>query len=136
MSAENVELARRYYEALNAAYKTGEIRAFVETTCDPEIIIQPSGFLPETSEVHGHEETIKFISAQQEAFESLSLEPQEIIDAGDVVVVPVRLGGRARHTGLEMEFSFVQVATVRAGKTARIEVYTEMADALKAAGLE
>ena len=51
------------------------------------------------------------------------------------MVVPVRFGGRARHTGIDVEFSYVHVLTVQNGKTVRIDVYESKAQALEAAGL-
>jgi ketosteroid isomerase-like protein len=70
-----------------------------------------------------------------EAFEQFWVEPQEIIDAGDKVIVPVRFGGRARHTGLEVRFEVVHVCTARDGKWTRIDMYVSKADALEAVGL-
>ena len=60
----------------------------------------------------------------------------EFIDRGDYLVVPYRFGGRARHTGLTFEFSFVHLITLRDGKVTRREVHRTVAEALEAAGLE
>ena len=76
-----------------------------------------------------------FTRRQAEAFDRLSMEPEEIIEAGDRVVVPLRLGGRARFTGIPIEFSLVHVATFRNGKALRVDVYADKAEALKAVGL-
>jgi ketosteroid isomerase-like protein len=100
MSREDIELLRRSYERWNEAYKTGEFLPLIEELCDPEIVLRPAGILPESSEMRGHEGVLRFTTNQAEAFEALSVEPEEFIDAGERVVVPVRLGGRARHTGL------------------------------------
>ena len=54
---------------------------------------------------------------------------------GDYLVVPYRFGGRARHTGLPVEFSFVHLITLRDGKVTRCEVHKTVAEALEAAGL-
>src|SRR5438105_14448273 len=102
MSQQNVELARRGYAALNDAYKTGEFQAAIEEFCDPEIVLRPSGILPESSEMHGHEGLLRFAALQTEAFEEFWVEPLEIIDAGERVVVPARFGGRAQHSRLEV----------------------------------
>jgi ketosteroid isomerase-like protein len=135
MSRENVELAQRGYAAFNAAYRTGEFLPAIEEFCDPEIVLTPSGLLPESSEMHGHAGVLQFTKLQAEAFEEMSIEPQDYVDAGDRVVVPVRLGGRARHTGIEIDFSFVHVLTIREGKLARIDVYRGKSEALEAVGL-
>jgi ketosteroid isomerase-like protein len=136
VSEENIALARRYYAALNEAYETGEIASLIQAVCDPEITVKPSGLLPETSEVHGRAETIMFITAQQQAFERLSVRPEEFIDAGEAVVVPIRLVGRARHTGIDVDLPFFQVASFRGERLLRMEIYTDKAEALRAAGLD
>ena len=135
MSQENVELARRGYAALNEAYQTGEFLSAVQEFCDPEIVLRPSGILPESSEMRGHEGLLRFAGLQTEAFEEFWVEPQEFIDAGDRVVVPVRFGGLAQHTGLEVVFDVVHVCTARDGKWTRIDMYVSKAEALEAVGL-
>ncbi|MFL5867929.1 MAG: nuclear transport factor 2 family protein [Thermoleophilaceae bacterium] len=135
MSQENVELARRGYVALNEALRSGDFLSAVQEFCDPEIVLKPAGILPESREMRGHEGMVQFMGIQAEAFEGFSVEPQEFIDAGDEVVVPVRFGGRAVHTGLDVHFEVVHVCTAHGGKWKRIDVYAERAQALEAVGL-
>jgi ketosteroid isomerase-like protein len=138
MSQENLELARTGYAAMNRAYATGDWQTFtrhLEATCHPEVVLKPSGILPESAEMHGREGILQFAIAQTEAFEEMWIEPQEFIDAGDRVAVPVRLGGRARHTGLDIEFSVVHVWTIRDGKSERLDMFRTKAEALEAVGL-
>jgi ketosteroid isomerase-like protein len=135
MSQENVELARRGYETLNVAYKTGNFQDAFERFCDPDIVLTPSGILPESSQMHGHEGMVRFATLQTEAFDDFWVEPQAFIDAGDRVVVPVRFGGRAHHSGLDVAFEVVHVLTARDGKWTRIDMYASKAQALEAVGL-
>ena len=136
VSQENVELARRGYEALNEALRTGIFQEAIDAFCDPDIVLVPSGILPESTEMHGHDGMRLFLDVQTEAFEDFFVEPQTFIDAGPQIVVPVRFGGRARHTGLDVTFEVVHVLTARDGKWTRIDVYPSEAEALKAVGLE
>ena len=69
-----------------------------------------------------------------EAFREMWIEPEEFIDAGDKLVVPVRFGGQARHTGIELEFTFVHVWTMRDGKSIRMDVFETRREALEAVG--
>jgi ketosteroid isomerase-like protein len=62
------------------------------------------------------------------------VKPQEYIDAGDHVVVPIRFGGRARHSGLEVAFEVVHVLTSRDGKWTRVDMYQTKVEALAAVG--
>jgi ketosteroid isomerase-like protein len=135
ISEQNVELARRGYAALNDAFKTGDFLPAIQEFCDPEIVLRPSGILPESSAMYGHEGMLRFVTLQTEAFEEFSVEPQEVIDAGDRVVVPIRFGGRARYTGLEVAFEVVHVWTARDGKWTRLDMYVSKAEALEAVGL-
>lgn len=138
MPEQNVELARRWYAALNAAFEKGDFSdlvPFLEAHYDPQVVLRTSGMFPETAEMHGHAGLLRFITNQMEAFTKMWIEPDQFIVGGEKVVVPVRFGGRARHTGLEAEFSVVHVATIRDGKVARIDMYQGKEEALEAAGL-
>lgn len=136
MSQQNVEIARRTYEALNQMLVGREVdRDLIESQWTADAVLRPSGVLPETAEVRGHDGVARFLSNQMEAFDQLRVEPLEFFDAGDRVVVPIRLGGKARYTGMDVAFELVQVFTLRDGKIARLDVYRERAEALEAAGL-
>jgi ketosteroid isomerase-like protein len=138
MSQENVELARRGYAALNEAYRSGDVNDLLpltEQTTDPDVVLRTADTFVESGEWHGREGLLQFTADQMEAFKEMWIEPQEFIDAGDIVVVPLRFGGQARHTGIEVEFSYVHVITIRNGKTLRIDVYESKRKALEAAGL-
>jgi hypothetical protein len=75
VSQENVNLARRGYEALNEAYRTGEFLAALEETGDPEFVLVPSGILPESSEMRGHSGVLRFLTVQTEGFDDFWIEP-------------------------------------------------------------
>lgn len=85
--------------------------------------------------MHGHDGIARFLANQMDAFEELRIEPLEFVDAGDRVVVPVRFGGRARYTGMEVVFAVVHVVTVRDGRSARTDMFREVDQALDAVGL-
>ena len=151
MSRENVEIVRRFYEVAAAAYAgieavqeahEKEIRRVLpaaEAILTSDVVVrapEDSNF-PDTGtgEWHGHEGFMQFAAGQTEGFREMSIAPQEFIDAGDKVMVPMQFGGRARHTGIEVRFAFVHVLTIRDGKVARLDVYVNKAQALEAAGL-
>ena len=122
--------------ALNEKLKTGVVdRQAVEETRAPDCVLRPSGLLPESSEMHGHEGIVRFMTAQMEAFDEMQVEVLDLIDADDRVVVPLRFGGPARHTGLDVNFAVVHLLTVRDGRIARLYMFGARAAALKAVGL-
>ncbi len=138
MSEENVAVVQRAFAALNDAYRTGNYtgtRPF-ETFCHPDVTLRTSGMFPESGEYHGFDGLRRFTENQAEAFEEMSVKPIEFIDAGEHVVVPIRFGGTARHTGIDATFSVTHVWTVRARKVACIDFYATRDEALKAVGLE
>ena len=140
MSQEDVANARRGYEAVNRAYRSGDVNEFrphLEAFFDPEVVFEPAGVLPETDAVQGWDGVLRFTAEQMKAFKdgSMWMEPVEYIDAGDRLVVPYRFGGVARHTGIDVEFSFVHVFTMRDGKAMRVDVYETKDQALEAVGL-
>jgi hypothetical protein len=96
MSQENVEAAQRGYALLNAAYKCGDVNnllPFAREAWDPDIVLTTSGrMLPEAGEWRGHEGLLRFTRTQMEAFSEMRVEPQEYVEAGDRLVVPVRFG--------------------------------------------
>jgi ketosteroid isomerase-like protein len=141
MSQENVENARRAYAALNEAYRSGNVEVFRPTAdelWDPDVMLATAVVLPDSdTTAHGIDAVLRFLSRQMQAFEERTtwMEPLDFIDAGDHLIVPYRFGGRARHTGIEVEFSFAHVFTIRNGMTVRIENHPSKAHALQAVGL-
>jgi hypothetical protein len=61
MSKENVELARRGYDALSEALRTGNTQEALDAFCDPDILLTPSGILPESREMQGHDGMLRFL---------------------------------------------------------------------------
>ena len=140
MSQQDVENARRGYAILNEAYRADDaelIRPLLEEQWDPEAALVPAGVLPESEPARGWDGIVRFMAEQMKAFQprSMWIEPDEYLDAGDTLIVPYRFGGRARHTGLEVEFSFVHVFTLRDGKTTRLDVRLDKDEAFRAAGI-
>jgi len=141
MSEENIENARRAYAKLNEAYRAGDpsiMRPIVEEYWDQDVVFEPAGVLPDSAPrpYTGWDDVLAFIGVQMEAFNDGWLEATEFIDRGDYLIVPYRMGGRARHTGLPVDFSFAHLITLQDGKVTRVKVYRTKAEALKAAGLQ
>jgi ketosteroid isomerase-like protein len=69
-------------------------------------------------------------------WESYELETEEYIDAGDDVVVMVRIRGRTARDGVLVEHAPAAVWTIRDGKVAAVRFYLRRDEALRAAGLD
>ena len=70
-----------------------------------------------------------------EAFEGLTMEATEIIDAGDMVLVGILQRGRFRGSEAVTEGRWWNVLTFRGGDVIRSELFPERSLALEAAGL-
>jgi len=57
--------------------------------------------------------------------EDLGAVPHELIDAGDRVIVPVRMHGRLRDSGEPVAYELVQVWLGRNGKAIRLVTYPD-----------
>jgi ketosteroid isomerase-like protein len=131
MSQENVEILRHAYQALNR----GDIEA-VLAICDSEIECRlPDGGISGT--LRGHQALKGFLQSYLEAFESFQLAPEEFLDADDRVAVFLRMSGRGRGSGLEVDLRPAHVWTMQSGRAVRVEAFPdrEREVALKAAGL-
>jgi ketosteroid isomerase-like protein len=68
-------------------------------------------------------------------FDDARAEVDELMDAGDQVVVGSTVRGRGRHSGARTQLTFWQVWTVQNGKFVRGQGFASRAEALEAVGL-
>jgi uncharacterized protein len=129
MSQENVEVVRRGYERFN---RTGEADYSV---LDPEIVYDVSRRTFDPLVFHGHDGVREFLALIRDQWASMRIEPQEFVDAGDMVVVSIRLVGVGKESGVETAANAAHLWTFRNGKIVRQTVFQTMEEAIEAAGL-
>jgi ketosteroid isomerase-like protein len=129
MSQENVEILKAGFEA----YNRGDWDAWLQHMA--------RGFEMDMSRAVGPVSGILTLDQLRrsqvefaEYWESVRIEPQEFIEAGDLVVVPWAMHGRGRD-GIELVARATFVFTIRNGAIERITLYQEREEALEAAGL-
>jgi ketosteroid isomerase-like protein len=131
MSQENVELLRRGFEHVE---RTGE---FLPDAAHPDLVWDTTtfqrGMRPERCV--GVDEANRWLAQWLEDFEDWSVEIEELHDGGDRVVTIARQRARPRHGGPEVEMHVAQVWTFRDGLVARMEIYADRDEALRAVGL-
>ena len=134
LSTGNVEIARSAYDAFNRRGVEG-ILDFL----DPAIEWRAwERFSRDTHVDHGHEGARRVLAVYEENISELRVEPHEFIDAGEHVVVPFRLHGRARGSGEAVGYELVHVWTLPAGgdgKATSVVVYDSKEEALRSVGL-
>ena len=133
MSQEDVDAVRCGFEGFNR----GDIEAVLEM-CDPLIEWLPPAELPGVSVYHGHQGVREAAQDMRDVFGALRAEPEEIVDAGDRVVVLFCWRGQGRGSGVSLDLVGEQAAvfTMRNTKAIRAQWYIDRSDALKAAGLK
>jgi ketosteroid isomerase-like protein len=127
MSEENVELTRRAYAMFASGDLSGVSALFA---ADAEIAIAggddrrrgPDGFRQAVEET-------------REVFEDYRVEPERFIDAGDAVIVPVRISAQGKGSGVRLEARIVHAWRVAAGKVVQGGMYPSEGEALAALGL-
>jgi uncharacterized protein len=130
MSTENLEAARRGFEALDR----GGVEKFLEFI-DPQFeMTTPADMTVEPATYKGHEGMRRYFESFYEIMDEVRFEPQEFIDAGDRVVVPAQLVARGRDTGIEAVQQLTMVWTLREGKAIGCETYATKGEALEAVG--
>jgi uncharacterized protein len=130
MSQENVELVKVGYEA----FVRGDIAGILEIL-DPEVeASDPFGF--STSDAYrGHEGFVQTVRDGLDAFERYDIKTEEFIDAGNDVVVSVRISGVGRESGAAVDMRLFHVWTVRGGKAVLGRTFPTKEAAFEAAGL-
>src|SRR5436190_21126016 len=130
MSQENVEIVRRAYEA----YSRGDIDGTVSDFA-PECRYTAAGTIPDRTGVfHGPEGYKEFIGWVRSEFDDVQADVDELIDAGDTVLVGSTLRGRGRQSGAQAKFTFWQVWTMRNGQFARGQGFSSRAEGREAGG--
>jgi ketosteroid isomerase-like protein len=130
MSQENVEVVR---QALDA-YTRRDVEA-LRALADPDVELDWSESRGWLAGVYsGIDETLRFYGGYFEAFETIVIEPDRFIEAGDSVVVPNIARQRGRD-GVEVSARSTLVFTVGSRRITRICLYQETEQAFEALGL-
>ena len=130
MSQENVEVVRRAVEAYEREGLDGSMRYYA-----PEVEWTTTDVAIERATYRGHDGVRRFFGTLDEQFDDLRFDVEELIDAGDQVIVTIRTGGRGRASGAPVDGTWSYVCSLRDGMIYRVRTYSERAEALEAAGL-
>ena len=131
MSEENVEVVRQMVDRFN---RDGFLP---EDLFDPDVELFNARESPLPGPYHGYEGLREWREAVFEVVEEgrFAVDSFRDVDEADLVIYGIRLVGRARHTGLEMDLVWTNVNWFRDGRIYRSKSFTNHAEALEAAGL-
>jgi ketosteroid isomerase-like protein len=131
MSVEKVETVRRIYER----WGRGDFRAGMELY-DPYVLLVLRPEFPDAGTYCGPEEIRRYMREDFLAdLEDAAIAGEELLDAGDSVVVRVSQRATGAESGAPVAMRYYQVWTFRGRSVIRIESIRERAEALEAAGL-
>jgi ketosteroid isomerase-like protein len=131
MSEQNVDLVRAVYQWGNR-----ERELNLADALHPNFEWHTRVDLPDAGSRKGHKGIVRLRKEWVEAFEDFHVALDELIDAGDCVIVVSRLCGRPRDGSHELDLRETQVWKLREGKAVEVRAYLTRAEALEAVGLE
>jgi glyoxylase-like metal-dependent hydrolase (beta-lactamase superfamily II)/ketosteroid isomerase-like protein len=111
MSAENVELAKRFNDA-----QRGDIDAANEFVAEDVVAVELGGRVDTPSVFHGRGEWLDYYGQAAEVFDDYAREIDEWVEAGDWVIAVGRWVGRGRSSGVPVEGRAINAARWRDGK--------------------
>ena len=129
MSEANVEIVRAAIDAYNRGDVDG---AFKDAA--PDFEYDQTRAVGIDRGVFNLEEFQSLLAAFTDSWESFTIGADELIDAGEDVVMPFTNLARGRD-GIEVQARGIWVWTVRDGSIVRACLYQELQEALEAAGL-
>jgi ketosteroid isomerase-like protein len=85
---------------------------------------------------HGHDGVWRYFSEWLEEFKAHEARAEKLIAAGDDVIVGLRLKGRGKASGVEVEMTRFNVYRIRDGLAIRVELFETEIEALEGVGLD
>jgi len=131
MSEENVEIARRVFDALTH----DDLPAAMKDAA-PDFVFDFSRSRGLDRGVYGHEEWLKAGEAALGLWESVRWEVEEIIEAAEDRLVTVQTAYMRGRDDIVVQTRGAWLWLFRDGRIARVTFFQERRDALEAAGLE
>jgi ketosteroid isomerase-like protein len=114
-----------------ASYESGGIEAVLQYIAPDFEAVVPPELSPEPDVYRGHAGLRRWFEAF-EGMEDVRLVPEEFVEEGGRVLVPVVLRARGAGSGIEVEQRAFQVWTVRDGKAVRVEAFADLEAARRA----
>jgi ketosteroid isomerase-like protein len=131
MSQRNVEAVQGIYDR----WGQGDFDAGTDVM-DPLLLLVMRPEFPDAGTYLGLEAVRGYTRGFLEPWIRITIEAEEIVEAGDTVIVAVRQSGVGSESGVATELRYFHVWTFRGGKAIRMETVRERAEALEVAGLD
>ena len=131
MYERDVEILR---EGLQA-FSDGDIERILQFTHPEFEGVVPPELSAEPDTYRGHDGVRRYFATFTDAMDDVRFEPERFWDAGDAVVVAMRMTAKGRLTSIPVEQRFAQICTVRDGRARSVRTFASLSEALEVAGL-
>jgi ketosteroid isomerase-like protein len=137
MSQQNLKVVRRVFDSFVRGLEQGDPAApFEEGLAAPDVEWRPVSGWPGPSSYVGREGWSEFMDAWRGAFDTYSVELEQLIDAGeDVVVALMHQSGTGKGSGTPVDWHFAALFELEEARVVRVQNYADAAEALDAAAL-
>jgi ketosteroid isomerase-like protein len=132
MSQENVEIVRRWWEGFN------EDGMPPLALCDEEIEIHMPPDFPVRGVYRRHDGVRQWREEVFEIIDDPRVEAEDVVDVhgdGEAVLMMLRTTGTTNYAGIEVDYEWAAIWTIRGGKVVRAQGYLNRDEARDAAGL-
>ncbi len=129
MSQDNVELAHRFYDAVNRR----DLDAWLTITDEQAELV--SILVSVEGGYHGHEGFRRWWEHVFENFPDYKIEVGEVRDLGNLTVAAIRLRGHGSVSDAPIDQPLSQIIQWRSGRAVRVESFRTEAEALESVGL-
>jgi ketosteroid isomerase-like protein len=130
MDQAHVDRIRSFYEALHREDVDSAVGL-----CDPAVSIWLNPNVVAALPPQGHKEVASYLRGWFDSWDAYVPRPQEFIDAGDQVVVMVKLRARGKGSRFEIEEDVADVFTLDEGNIVQLRMYVDRDVALDSAGI-
>ena len=126
-----------HVRTVEAIYETWGVGNFprLDHLYDPHVTFVMRPEFPDAGVYLGPEEIAGYMRHFLEPWVQVTISAEEIIEAGDSVLVAVHQQGAGRRSGLETDFRYFHAWTFRGNKVIRWEAMRTRPEALEAVGL-
>ena len=130
MSQERVEIVRAVYER----WSEGDFHSSLDLL-DTHVVLVLGPEFPDAGMHSGIEAVTAYTRGLLEPWTQLRMEAEEIVGAGDSVLVSVRQFGVGTASGVPAVLHYFTIWTFRGHKIIHLESFRDRAEALEAVGL-
>jgi ketosteroid isomerase-like protein len=138
MALDNVEIVRLAIKFFNAEWRAlGEGSMEWAQAVDPDVIWEENepAFTGLERTYHGHAGLAQWFQEVLEPWDFYEVEGLRLEEVKDSVIAQIRLQGRGKESGAEVDMTVCNVFTFRDGRIVRRQLFFEWEDAVRAADI-